>query len=146
MCTKQIHTQSRIYSIPIFAREGIMYTNVYIITRRILDVLISRTIRMILNARIIVTVVAIIEALVKNRSSSPTSVPSTTLKSNLCFGWDNNTYIFILHIPKRWEIIEALRTNLYYHFYVKNKSEYIISNFDRKLILLRHSIVSHRHD
>lgn len=66
-----------------FAREGMMYTNVYIITRRILEVLMSRTIRMILKARIIVTVVAIIEALVKKRSSSPISVPSTTLKSNL---------------------------------------------------------------
>ena len=62
-----------------------MYTNVYIITRRILDVLMSRTIRMILNARIIVTVVAIIDALVKKRSNSPASVPSTTLKSNLYF-------------------------------------------------------------
>ena len=66
-----------------FARDGMMYTNVYIITRRILEVLMSRTIRIILNARIIVTVVAIIEALVKKRSSSPISVPSTTLKSNL---------------------------------------------------------------
>ena len=63
-----------------------MYTNVYIITLRILEVLMSRTIRMILKARIIVTVVAIIEALVKKRSSSPTSVPSTTPKSNLYFG------------------------------------------------------------
>ena len=52
-------------------------------TLKFLEVLIKRTIRIIRNALTIVTAVASISVLVRNRSKSPISVPSTTPKSNL---------------------------------------------------------------
>lgn len=52
-------------------------------TLKFLEVLIKRTIRIILNALTMVTAVANMAVLVKKRSKSPMSVPRTTPKSNL---------------------------------------------------------------